>query len=328
MLYGIETDACGIQRAETVVLKPPNPGMKWPVLKDVTITQAGNNLPRSSLAIHDVSTWKAKLALAFVDRGNATTMVRHGQSGPLAVQRPFYPEGRKVCHVYLLHPPGGLVPGDTLALEIAVETGAHALLTMPAATKFYRSDGRIAQQIQHFHVADGAVLEWLPQETILFAGALARLYTRIDLSKSATFIGWDILCFGRPACAERFSNGSCGQHFELWRDGEPLVIDRIQFDHELLEATWGLAGFPVSATLIATAPTLSQSIAETLIDNLRTIGAPTNGHFSVTLLNGVLVGRYLGHRTDEARNIFGNAWQQIRPVLTGREACPPRVWFT
>src|SRR5262245_10241542 len=91
--------------------------------------------------------WEASLDLKFAARGARTVLARRASVGPLVVQRPFYPEGG-VAHVYLVHPPGGVVGGDQLRLSVLAEEGAHALLTTPAATKFYRSDGRVARQRQ------------------------------------------------------------------------------------------------------------------------------------------------------------------------------------
>ena len=89
------------------------------------------------------SGWAARLGLRYepLDAdGSRSLMRRLHQSGPLTVQKPFYPEG-PVCHTYLLHPPGGIVGGDGLTLELGVAQGAGALLTTPAATKVYRSAG-------------------------------------------------------------------------------------------------------------------------------------------------------------------------------------------
>ena len=115
------------------------------------------------------------------------------------MQRPFFPEGREVCHVYLLHPPGGIVGGDRLQVEARVGAGAHALLTTPAATKVYRSAGPAAAQEAELVVARDGVLEWLPQETIVYDGADVALATRARLERGARFLGLDLLCFGLPA---------------------------------------------------------------------------------------------------------------------------------
>ena len=58
-------------------------------------------------------TWKAKLELGFKGREDKTYVSHRKHLGPLVIQKPFYPEG-EVCHVYLIHPPGGIVGGDEL----------------------------------------------------------------------------------------------------------------------------------------------------------------------------------------------------------------------
>ncbi len=174
--------------------------------------------------------WEATLDIAFVALGGATVLLRNGQRGPLAVQRPFSPEGREVSHVTLLHPPGGLVGGDRLSFGVEVGEGAHALITTPAAAKHYRSAGPTARQQQRFTVAGGGILEWLPHETILFDGAISELSTRVELAAGAAFIGLDLVCFGLPARAERFARGRCRQRLELWRGDHPLFIERGDFD--------------------------------------------------------------------------------------------------
>src|SRR5258706_3658886 len=90
--------------------------------------------------------WEAVLQLAFQRRGERTVLARRSSLGPLAVQKALYPEGDLVCHAILLHPPGGIAGGDRLEISVAIETGAHLLLTMPMATKGYRSTGAEALQ--------------------------------------------------------------------------------------------------------------------------------------------------------------------------------------
>ncbi|WP_303908751.1 urease accessory protein UreD, partial [Thiohalomonas denitrificans] len=152
------------------------------------------------------SGWKARLELGFEPRAGRTVLAKRIQRGPLAVQRPFHP-GDGACHVYLLHPPGGVVGGDELSVRAAAAAEAGALITTPGATKFYRSAGPRAYMEQRLNVADGGALEWLPQENIVFPGALADIRTRIDLKGQAGFIGWETLCLGRPAADERFDAG-------------------------------------------------------------------------------------------------------------------------
>src|ERR1700754_4346657 len=118
------------------------------------------------------SGWRAQLDLTFARAAGRTRIIARQHHGPLLVQRPFYPEG-EVCHAYIVHPPGGVVGGDELQLRVETRDGAHALLTTPAAAKFYRSDGRTARQEQILR-ADGTTLEWLPQESIFYPQARVR----------------------------------------------------------------------------------------------------------------------------------------------------------
>ncbi|CAN0465315.1 unnamed protein product, partial [Phaeothamnion confervicola] len=146
--------------------------------------------------------WRAELDLEFALRGARTRLTAQRHCGPLLVQRPFHPEAGDVCHAYLIHPPAGIVGGDELHLSVQVHSHAQVLLTTPAATRFYRSSALVSQLKQQFVVADHASLEWLPQENLLFDSARARIATSVHLAPHARFIGWEILCLGRPACGE------------------------------------------------------------------------------------------------------------------------------
>ncbi|MEK7322133.1 MAG: urease accessory protein UreD [Pseudomonadota bacterium] len=268
--------------------------------------------------------WRARLDLGFESRGGRTVLASRRHHGPLRVQRPFYPEGERVCHVYLLHPPGGLVGGDELVIDVAVNAGASALLTTPAAGKFYRSNGVVARQAQRLRVEQAATLEWLPQESILFDGAHAELSTRVELAAGACFIGWEITVLGRPGAGERFAHGALRQRIELWREGQPLYLERARYEEgaAVLGAPWGLAGHAVSGSLLCVCDGVE------LLEQVREAVAPAAGLFSATRLDGMMVCRYLGDHADEARRCFETVWTVLRPALLQRPACAPRIWAT
>jgi hypothetical protein len=104
--------------------------------------------------------------------------------------------------------PGGIAGGDELDLALDVAAGAHALLTTPGAAKWYRSAGPWARQRVAIKVAQGAALEWLPQETIIFDGAAARISIEVRLARDARYLGWEIVCLGRTGSGERFTRGA------------------------------------------------------------------------------------------------------------------------
>ncbi|MGH8659663.1 MAG: urease accessory protein UreD [Gammaproteobacteria bacterium] len=267
--------------------------------------------------------WRARLELGFEKHAGRTVLSRRRHEGPLLVQKPFYPE-QSVCHVYLLHPPGGVVGGDQLEVRIDVASGAHALITTPAAGKFYRSLGPLSVQRQTIKL-DGGSAEWLPQESILFPGCRAELTTQVMLSGDARFIGWEVVCLGRPAAGEPFSGGLFRPCLELWSEGAPLLVERasLQGESAALSAPWGLAARPVWGTLVAFPAT-----AEVLEVVRTSVRSAEPNLFSVTLLDKLLVCRFLGNTAEAARACFASTWGVIRPMLIGRPACPPRIWQT
>ncbi len=273
--------------------------------------------------------WSAALELGFIAEGGATRLARRAHRGPFLVQRPFFPEGREVCHVYLLHPPGGLVGGDELRLGLRVSAGAHTLVTTPAAGKAYRTLGPVARQAHALSVDAGGALEWLPQETILYDGCQAELETRVELGADARFFGAETLVFGLPARGAPFARGSCRQAFELRREGTPLFVERGRFDGgaPVQRATWGLGGATVMTLIVGTpAP------ATAVVDDLKAVAASASGRerAAVTVLGDgeALVVRHLGARAEEARAFVKAIWSLVRPGLFGRAATAPRIWAT
>jgi len=267
--------------------------------------------------------WIASLDLGFERRDARTVLATKRQRGPLAVQRPFYPEGG-VCHVYVLHPPGGVVGGDRLEITVGVASDAQVLITTPGAAKFYRSAGAQATQRQSLRVADGGLLEWFPQENILFPGARLRSETNVELAGGAQFIGWELHSLGRPVIAERFTPGAADLGFSLRRDGRLLLRERMRLSGERdLDGPSGLRGFPVCGTFVATGADAGD------LDTART-GLPEEAGTAVglTLIEGLLVARCLGSAVEPLNRIFVSLWSMLRPRLLGLGPCPPRIWAT
>jgi urease accessory protein len=278
--------------------------------------------------------WLAELKLGFESDGRRTILSERKHYGPLIMQKPFYPEG-DVCHVYLIHPPGGVVGGDELNLTVNVNKQAHALITTPAATKFYRGNSFQAKQIQTINVASGCKMEWLPQETIFFSGCEANTSTIVNLEGDAQFIGWEIICLGRPASQEFFDKGYYRQQVEVWRDNKPIIIERsrLQGGDDLLTATWGLQGYVVTGTMIITAAN------KTVLDKVRENIEQQNSSnlkdeslkavkLSSTLINDVLICRVLADQAEAARESFISIWKTLRTDTMQCSAVAPRIWYT
>jgi urease accessory protein len=275
------------------------------------------------------SGWLAQLRLAFARRGGQTVLVDNHHRGPLRVQKSLYPEGASVCQAMVLHPPAGIAGGDHLAIAAEVGAGAHAQLTTPGAGKWYRSDGAEASQRIDFIVGEGAALEWLPQETIVFDGARARMETRVALAADSRYIGWDILCLGRAAAGERFEKGRFDLFCRVDRDSKPIWLERGGFagNDAMLHSPACWAGSTVCGTLLCTFPELPQQAAG-LLEACRTAAPADGAAHALSALPGILVARYLGDSSEAARHWFAGLWTILRPACCGRPAVTPRIWNT
>lgn len=271
--------------------------------------------------------WVGRLRLGFSGLGGRTRAVERQHVGPLRIQRPFYPEEDGTCHVYLLHPPGGVVGGDELRLEVKAEHKAHTVITNPAATKLYRSGGEVAHIRQELSVAGESLLEWLPQETIAFQGAEAKVETIVELDDKSQFIGWEVLCLGRPAAREKFDRGNLSQRFEVWREGSPVFLDRSELGERspTQNAAWGLASAPVLGTMIlASDHSGILNLARQSIQASQS-GKP-EGQLAATCLDRLTLVRYVGPSVPACWAAFVSIWRAVRPILSGTSASPPRIW--
>jgi urease accessory protein len=269
--------------------------------------------------------WEAVLQVAFERRGSRTVLARTSHRGPLRLQKALYPEGDAVCHGIVLHPPAGIAGGDSLEIDVKIGAAAHALLTTPGAGKWYRSAGPSARLTQRIGVAEGGVCEWLPQESIVFDGALGVLETEVDLRGDACFIGAEMLCFGRTGSGERFTRGALGLSTRISRDGRPLWLERGSIDgaSPLLESPVGLAGQPVVGSLLVASPLCDKALRDACRDI-----SPVLGEGAVTLLPGLLVARYLGPACEPGRNWLTRLWGVIRPAVARQPMRRPRIWST
>jgi len=269
--------------------------------------------------------WRARLDLGYRRDGERTVLTTRAHLGPLVVQKSLYPEGGAVCQNVIIHPPGGIVGGDTLAINVDVGPRAHAQLTTPGAARCYRSSGAFAQQHISLRAARGATLEWLPQETIVFDASKIELELAIDLVDDARFLGWDVVCLGRSAAGERFDRGELRQRLALTRDGIPTFAERVVLHGgaPLLTSPVGLQGNPVFGTFLAAAPIVTHAMLESCRQVL-----PMAGEGAVTRLPGVLIARYRGASAAAARHYFVELWRKLRPALALRTAVPPRIWAT
>lgn len=270
--------------------------------------------------------WEARLRLEYERRDGQSLLTARRHEGPLRVQKPLYPEGDGTCHTIVVHPPGGIADGDRLELDLSLREGARALLTTPGATKWYRATVAGARQELRFDIEPGAMLEWLPQESIVFDGARAEMTTRVRLHGDALYLGWEILCLGRQAAGERFSRGRVRLRTEIWREDARLWNEfaLLHGDDPQLESPVGCAGHPVCATMLLAGTTIDAE----LLTRLRQVTVGDGIRGGITTLPGVLVARCLAPYAEPARQYFTALWGLLRPAVSDRAALAPRIWST
>lgn len=285
----------------------------------------------SALASLDSQRWLAQFKATFFKAEGATRMGRTEHYGPLRVQRPFHPEGPECLHFYLLHPPGGLVGGDRLSIDLYLQPDSHVLMTTPSAGKVYRNISDHPQgQFVNLRVAEGATLEYFPQENIIFDGAKGELHTEINLEGSGIFCGWEISCLGRYESSEPFASGSLKQSLMIFRDGQPLFCDRFQLQapSDLQAASAGFRDRWIFGTFVITSEVMKdEQFSELLIDWQNTVNAE-GVILAMTQKPEVWVVRALSDKAEKLRLAFEVLWQSVRPEVLNREACPPRIWRT
>lgn len=277
----------------------------------------------------DAIRWPARLTLSAARDGAGATRVHARHDGPLRLLKTLYPESAGIAHAVLVHPPGGLVGGDRLDIQLDVQAGAHLLVTTPAATRFYRSNAGEAAQVVHATVGEGARLEWLPQETLAYPACIARNEVKLTLAPGASLFATEVLGLGLPAAAQPFDRGRLLQHLEItgqWLDRGWLDAA----DTALLDGPCGLAGRRVLGTL-AYAQTTPLPDAGPLLDDSRALLAP-QPLGGVTQLQGprgvVLLCRVLGDEVEAVTLALRQVRSLWRERLWGLPGGDPRIWAT
>ena len=272
--------------------------------------------------------WLAQLSLDYTQE-NGRSVARFSHQGPLRILQSLYPEGDAICHNVLVHPPSGLVGGDTLDMHVTVGQGAHGLVTTPGATRFYRSEAGLATQQVHAHLQDGARLEWLPLEALAYSGCDALNLARFELAPTAELMIWDITALGLPNAKQPFEKGQFQQHMEIpgvWLERGTLNA----MDERLMNGPLGLAGQRCMATLVfAAGSAIAPERAEAALDAARAVidASPLRLQAGATQPHPqVIVLRVLAPVVEPAMQLLRPVWAAWRQVLWGLPGNVPRLW--
>ncbi len=280
-----------------------------------------------------MNNWQGNLQMTFDYKDGKTWIEKSMSVAPLRVQKPFYPEGDSCIHSILLNTAGGMVGGDRLNTDLILKPQTNVLFTTANAGKVYRCLDRSARYITSIRQARGSILEWFPQETILFRDSQYYQSLYIELEQNALCYGWDIYRFGRSARGEVFDRGQWRSRTEVWQNSIPLWIDRqyLEGNQTNLHSPNALAG----KSVIGTFWLIGLEIDSQIMEDLRSIltesmsainSSEASEEIGITRLEKGMIVRYRGNSTAIARQLFIMIWGVLRKKYCDRPVCIPRVW--
>jgi urease accessory protein len=304
-----------------------------------SITLPNNCAYDESLAVkmsivvrHDIKSTPVKRAIEIHGAAEVSFVRKDGETGlgrlyyrdPLKVLFPRSPDG-DVKTAAIVTTGGGLFGGDQYDIDISLEENAQCLVTAQAAEKVYRSSGPDCHVNVHLKVAKGGCLEWLPQETILFEKAQFRRTTKLDLEKGARALVGEIIVFGRLASGEELADGLLREAWEIRQEGKLVWADALHMDGDLQRALNHVSGFG-GARCVATVVYSAENAKEFLENARAFLGEHDGVRLGASLVNGVLICRWLAADPYILRQAFGAFWSKMRNQALGRPEKLPRLW--
>ena len=258
------------------------------------------------------------LRLRFERHGPRTVLAACRSTVPLQVLAPLaLPDPAAV--VSILNPTGGLVGGDRLVIDVEAGPGSHACLTTPSATKVYRTTGEPAHQEVTLRLGPEAVVEYVPDHTIPFAGSDFRQRLRVDLGEKARLLVVDAFAAGRVARGEawqfaRLESALLVQDAVGW-----LLCDRFVLREPV---TWNAVGFSEGASYFATVAAFGDQPWESLANDVAAVAGDCPGIRAAggTLARRGIIVRCLAENAVALGDAVGRLWTVARRRMLG---CPP-----
>ncbi len=258
-----------------------------------------------------------RIVLSVAAAGDGTRRQRVHEAGALRVRFPNV-TNKGTLDAVIINTAGGMAGGDRFDIDVAVKAGARLTVTTAAAEKIYRSLGPDTEIDVRLDVGPGAVLAWLPQETILFDQVRLRRAIEVDLASDASVLLAEGVVFGRSAMSETVLQG---RFFDRWRvrvDGALVFAESLRLDGAIARR---LAQRAVAGESVAVASVLKVPANEKAIAAVRAMEKGFAGEVGISTWNGLTVARLVA--SDGAalhRDLVG--------VLTALSGMPlPRLWL-
>lgn len=253
---------------------------------------------------------------------NGTHLSDLFQSHPMRVLFPR-PAGGDPITAVLTTVSGGIAGGDEINIEINGEDGTDSLVMAQAAEKIYRAPDPAAARIDFtLRAGDGAALEYIPQETILFDGARLQRNTVLELAvPSAHVLAGEIAVLGRGAMGEVLRDGTFRETWRVRIGGRTVWRDAFDLTQAARDSRFGLNGATALGTVVCAAADPS-----TLRDMVRAV-LPGDGPVAATAgcVGPLLLVRFLSRDPAALRAAYFDVWAQLRGTALNRPAKLPAL---
>ncbi|UPY37637.1 urease accessory protein UreD [Sediminicoccus sp. KRV36] len=242
-------------------------------------------------------------------------LARLSQASPLRILFPT-PEPGAPLEAALVNVAGGLAGGDSLAVTLALRAGARAQITTPAAEKIYRSLGDTSGIATRIAVAADAVLEFLPQEAILFDGARLNRGMEARVAPGGTLLAAESVVLGRIARGEVWRHGSLRDSWRLYQGERLIWADALHLEATTRHAEFGLDGADSLGMILLLAENAAahRELARELTAGAASLVRP-----------GLLLLRFLGS-AGGVRGAMAEAIPALRAAALGLPPRLPRLW--
>lgn len=237
------------------------------------------------------------------------------ESGSLRVRFPS-PEDDGLTAMFV-NTAGGAAGGDRFDIDITAGEGTRLTMSTAAAEKVYRSHGPAAEINISLRAEAGALLSWLPQETILFDQARTTRSIDIDLADTASLVLCEIVVFGRTAMGEMMRTGSFIDRWRLRRGGRLVFAENVRLDGDIGAK---LAAPAIANGGLAIATALIVPGDEALLERLRTVAEQAGTEVGVSCWNGFAMVRICAQDAAKLR-------ADMMALLSQSGAMLPRMWL-
>lgn len=268
-----------------------------------------------------------RLSLNYVKRDGRTIIARSHCTTPWHLLPPIYLDDTGAAYTLLVNPSGGLVGGDHLSINMKVDEAAHVLISAPSANRVYRSEGEVSAQDIELTVGPGAIVEWLPEQTIPFAGSRFRQTLHATLAPGATILLWDAIASGRIARGERWAFATLDNEIRITTASGASLLERYALDPATILGTIGLAA---DWDYVASLYVVNDAVAPDVWSRLETrLGLALDEHaehilggVSQPAVPGVAV-KLLAKTAPDLTKMLDALWAAVRQELWG---LPPVAW--